>query len=228
MLKTKFLRVGNYESHCSLDHDARNELNCWVKNLDFCKGRSLIPKPVSLVITTDACNTGHRGWGAVCNNVKISEKFSSFELKKHINVLGLLGAYLALKSFARNSSDSSIKIRIDNTSAVAAINHLGSPLSPELTALAQDIWSWAMAHNLNIIAEHNPGAKNIKADAASRGSVKDSEDWKLDPVIFSRISNLWGPFSIDLFASHHNHQFCSFFSWRPNPSALAFIALIQD
>uniref|UniRef100_T1ISI6 Uncharacterized protein n=1 Tax=Strigamia maritima TaxID=126957 RepID=T1ISI6_STRMM len=73
-------------------------------NLKFCKGRSLIPKQVSLVITTDACNTGHKGWGP-CRYI-----------------------------------DSAIKMRLDNTAAVAAINNLESPCSPDLTAIAQDMW----------------------------------------------------------------------------------------
>ena len=52
---------------------------------------------------------------------------------------------------------------------------------------------------------------------------KDTE-WKLDPIVFKRISSFWGKPSIDLFASRLNFQLRPFVSWKPDPEAFAIDA----
>ena len=62
-----------------------------------------------------------------------------------------------------------------------------------------------------------------------RGNILDSDreshlrrsDWKLHPVAFSYIQQLWGPFSVDLFATAVNAQLPRFVTRFPCPSALA-------
>ena len=43
----------------------------------------------------------------------------------------------------------------------------------------------------------------------------DRTDWKLNPVIFQEINNLYGPLDMDLFASRLSTQCPLYFSWRP-------------
>ena len=47
-------------------------------------------------------------------------------------------------------------------------------------------------------------AANIWADGLSR--IKDNSDWKLKESKFRRLNKLWGPVSIDRFASFENKQ----------------------
>ena len=56
----------------------------------------------------------------------------------------------------------------------------------------------------------------------------DTSDWKLDPSIFQRINNKWGPFTIDLFASRLTAQLPRFVSWKPDPEAEAVDAFTLD
>ena len=56
----------------------------------------------------------------------------------------------------------------------------------------------------------------------------DRTDWKLNPVIFQEINNLYGPLDIDLFASRLSTQCPLFFSWWPDPYALAADAFLQE
>jgi hypothetical protein len=51
---------------------------------------------------------------------------------------------------------------------------------------------------LRIMPAFIPTEENLQADAASR--FKLVPDWHLDPQVFRRISSLWGPPQIDLFA----------------------------
>ena len=73
-------------------------------------------------------------------------------------------------------------------------------------------------------AAHIPGTENVLADKESREKHSDTE-WKLHPELFDRMVALWGPVSVDPFASRLNYQLKPFVSWRPDPEAMAIGAL---
>ena len=53
-------------------------------------------------------------------------------------------------------------------------------------------------------------------------------DWQLHPVIFNRMTHLFGPMGTDLFASCLTVQCPAFFSWWPDLYAVATDAFRQD
>jgi hypothetical protein len=83
-----------------------------------------------------------------------------------------------------------------------------------------------MEKNIFLKAVYIPGKLNVEADWASR-YFEDRSDWRLAPSIFKTLDVLFGPFSIDLFASFHNKQVSVYYSWFPDPSALAVDAFEQ-
>ena len=56
----------------------------------------------------------------------------------------------------------------------------------------------------------------------------DRSDWQLDPEIFSMIAHFFGPVDVDMFASRLTAQCPAFFSWHPDPYAVATDAFLQD
>ena len=56
----------------------------------------------------------------------------------------------------------------------------------------------------------------------------DLHDWKIDPLVFAKLNQLWGPQEVDLFASRLSTQLLRFYSWRPDPQAEAVDAFSQD
>jgi len=74
-----------------------------------------------------------------------------------------------------------------------------------------------------ITTAYIPGKLNVIAVSESRKTYQDIE-WKLDPLVFNKISSFWGKPSIDLFASRLNFQFRPFVSWKPDPEAFAIDA----
>ena len=87
------------------------------------------------------------------------------------------------------------------------------------------VWEWAIARNCHISAVnchisavHLPGSNNILADTASRVFDVNTE-WSLDEYIFTKLSNMMGPFSFDLFASRLNHKVPFYSAWKPDPGA---------
>ena len=85
---------------------------------------------------------------------------------------------------------------------------------------------WCLERNILITAQHLPGSLNTTADAESR-TLRDRTDWKLNPIIFHKIIQPWGPLEVDLFASRLSTQCQRYFSWQPDPSAEATDAFLQ-
>jgi len=144
----------------------------------------------------------------------------------HINCLELLAATLATKTFVKSKTAISILLRIDNTTAVAYINNLGGTDSKELVMLTRDLWIWCLERNIYITAVHLPGVLNTIANAESR-EILDKTDWKLNPMIFQKINNLYGPLDMDLFVSRLSTQCPLYISWWPDPYAQATDDFLQ-
>ena len=145
----------------------------------------------------------------------------------HINGLELLAGSLAVKTFAKGVGKVHILLLMDSVSAVSYINKLGGTHSLVLNSLAHDLWTWCLNNQVSLIAQHIPGVTNTQADWESR-VFQDSSDWKLNPQMFAAINKLWGPFEIDLFASHLTKQLPKFVSWKPDPEALGTDAFTVD
>ena len=75
-----------------------------------------------MIITSDA---SLQGWGATCNGIQTRGPWSPQEQILHINCLELLAASLAVQTFAKQKSDITILLELDNTTAVAYINRMG-------------------------------------------------------------------------------------------------------
>ena len=66
-----------------------------------------------------------------------------------------------------------VKVSSGSTTARACINILGTS-HPELCHhITKQIWEWAEKKDIDIIAAHKPGHKNINADRESRGLLYD-------------------------------------------------------
>ena len=86
---------------------------------------------------------------------------------------------------------------------------------------------WCLERNIYIIAQHLPGIQNVIADAESRTMI-DRSDWQLNPVIFGTIAHTFGPIEVDMFSSRLTAQCPAFFSWWPDPFAVATDGFLQD
>ncbi|KZS04104.1 Uncharacterized protein APZ42_033037 [Daphnia magna] len=129
-------------------------------------------------------------------------------------------ALLALKTFTRQSFNISVKMFLDNNTAVCYINKCGGTKSRNLTEVAKQISEWCEEKSISLSASFLPGKLNVIADRESRAKT-ESSDWKLCERIFQKISLIW-PTDIDLFSSCWNNQLDNFISWKPQPLAFTF------
>jgi ribonuclease HI len=197
------------------------DLSWWEKELKHWNGKSFLPYRDPVVITTDASASG---WGATLNQLQASG-FWSLEMKKaSSNQRELMAVVMALQSFKEKSKNKDVKILSDNATTVAQIN-LMSGRSEGLNRILRILVNLCSELNIRITAKYLPGIQNTQADALSR--QKDKSDWKLNPIIFKELDSMWGPHSIDRFASHLNKQTRRFNSLRNCPEAEAIDAFQQ-
>ncbi len=164
--------------------EAREDLDWWIRQLNPSMGKSFLTSDPDLVLFSDASMTG---WGATNSNCSTGGKWSRYDVGRHINELELLAAFSALQYFANSSGNCSIRLNIDNTTAVAHINKSGGTRSPQLLEIALKIAKWSERRNIMLDAKYLPGALNIVADMESRRSFQDSGDWHWNRMIFQKI-----------------------------------------
>ena len=151
------LAKGNFEDKMCISHLGILELNWWLCNLDSSFNTIRCPPlpPVDATLYSDAFL---QGWGAVMSDKATGGRWLPTESEHHINYLELLAAFCALQCFHSSLSGKHVKIMIDNTSAVAQINNMGTCHSEECNSLVLQIWEFCIAHNISwLTAAHTPG-----------------------------------------------------------------------
>lgn len=215
---------GNFKALATLGAKAKLDLDWWLSNVTDSFGL-IQASDADLVIQTDASGLG---WGAFDGVHKIGGRWNELESLQaavnNINYLELWAAFLALRALCVDKEDITVKLQMDNTTAIAYVNNMGGVKSEELNALARDIWDFCIERNIWLLAVHLPGSQNIIADRLSR-QFDEQLEWKLNPVVFERLCEKFGRPDIDLFASRLNAQLPRFVAWRPDPDAEAVDAL---
>lgn len=124
--REKFLALqrmnGDFEKSVSLSEGVISDLDWWFRKI------AEVNNPINeghykLVIFTDASTSG---WGVSCKEEKTHGWWSPDELEEHINYLELKAAFYGLKCFANKLRSCNVLLRIDNTTAIAYINRMGS------------------------------------------------------------------------------------------------------
>ena len=107
---------------------------------------------------------------------------------------------LSLKSFVHLLSGSAVKWFTDNQT-VPLIVESGS-MKEHLRQLTVDIFYTARENNIEIDVQWIPRLLNERADYLSK--IVDYDDWIVKDCYFRAVTSLWGPCSVDCFASSLN------------------------
>lgn len=225
--RQKYLELNNnkgyYDAKILLSESSIKDLRWWLRAINVARISLNSPK-FSMTIFTDASDTG---WGAVCEGVKIHGFWNINESKDHINFRELLAAFFGLKAFCKNMSHLNVLLKIDNTTAIAYINRMGSIKFKNLSDLTRKIWQWCEKRDIWIFATYIESKSNVEADKESRSLAIDTE-YSLNKTNFSLIINEFGTPEIDLFASINNHKCARYVSWKKDPNSIAVDAFSID
>ena len=182
----------------------------WINNIKDSFSPIQIPNG-SFLIKTDADKSG---WGAIFDKESSGGQFALDESLLHIKVLELKAVLFGLKGLCSRLRQTHIKVLSDNTTAVCAINDMGSCKSLLCDQEVRRLWSWAIEKGIFITAAHITGILNVEADQESRKSELTTE-WKLDESIFDYIQKCLDFYpSVDLFTSRINAQLPQFFAYQ--------------
>lgn len=210
----------------TIDSDTAQDLNWWWSALDHWNGRAVESKCKEVIqITTDA---SLEGWGAqlLLDPVQEAQGFWDTQVSaESSNYRELYAIYLSLMSFLPGIRGRSVQVLSDNVTAVAYINFQGGP-SRLLTNIATKIWTLAVKNNMSIQAKHLAGRLNTKADGLSR--LTGQYEWSIHPHLFRYLDTLWGPHTIDRFASMTTTQCNRYNSLYLDPNTYGVDALHQS
>jgi hypothetical protein len=126
----------NYEAEVCLSNKQTLEIQWWLQNITSVNGSPIVTPPPDITIFSDASK---KGWGAVCNNHQTNGKWSATERLLHINILELKAAFLGLKFLLRNHRSMTVSLNMDNSTAVAYVNHKGGTHSTPLLEVTLEL-----------------------------------------------------------------------------------------
>lgn len=110
-----------------------------------------------------------------------------------------------------------VRLMEDNQAVVAMVTRWVSR-SPDIMAELRRLWFHLDLVDARLAPVWLPSAENTMADALSR--LRDPSDWRLSRAVFTRLNRLFGPFTIDRFASSQNAQLARFNSaWADTASS---------
>ena len=214
---------GNYESFLELSPEAKLDIQWWIDNVDSSFRKINRGEPKVFL----SCDASSEGWGAVLEEVSTGGRWLNCEKDLHINVLELKAILFGLKSLCSKIYDSHIRVKCDNTTAVAYVNNMGGMKSLPCNEYAKEIWQWCIDRRNWVSVEHLPGVDNVIADKESR-VFHDNTEWMLEKEIFDQVAQILGSPEIDLFASRLNKQCIQFVSWKPDPDSYFIDAFTQS
>ena len=211
------LKMGyKWDQNLTLSEECINDLKWWSSQNDFEPVKFQTCKP-ALYIYTDASNTG---WGCQSTNGKFTfGQWSKEEHGSHINYLELKAIYFALKCFAPDCFNRTVKILTDNTTAMAYVNNKGGCHNKQLCDLAITIWNLCVDGNIGLSVSHLPGYQNDIADKFSRMEA-DTHDYAVSMCAYSKLLEKisYEP-EVDLFASRNTCKIKTYVSRRLDPFA---------
>ena len=214
--------AGDFEAQMWIPEIMKEDLQWWIDHALTAK-REIVRPPPDIHVYSDS--SGY-AWGCIRDGVSAGGPWAGEEADWHINAKELMAAFLALKTLCPNEHGVHIRLHLDNTTSVLYVSKQGGK-KWLLNSIARDLWIWAIERDIWVSAEHIPGVENIEADRASRKQFATETEWMLDPAVFIRVSDLFGPWDIDLFASRLNNQLPKYIAWNPDPGAVAIDAFTQ-
>ena len=163
---------------------------------------------------SDASKFGLAAHMGTTREVVAYRNFTEDEVSSSSTERELLAIQYGIHSFINKIKNKYVVWQTDNYAA-SLILHSGSN-KEKLQDIAENVYNICKNNRITLKVKWIPREYNDLADQLSRNF--DYDDWRLSTSIFTTISNLWGPFTVDRFASDINTKLGRFNSkfWCPN------------
>ena len=113
---------GNFDRPMTSSSEAKSNIQWWIDSI------SEVYNPLNhgdpdIIMTTDASLSG---WGACLDGMATGGRWNPDEATHDINYFEILAVIFALQSFSDKVPAKHIKLMVDNTTAMATINQMGT------------------------------------------------------------------------------------------------------
>ena len=219
------------DSRCSwyeelvVSEEAKSELQFWLTNLDHFNGQGIWRSASAVrVVYSDASSSGFGGYIVEHGQHFAHGQWREDEIDTSSTWRELTAVARVLQAVANKMVGHRVRWFTDNQNVVKIVT-VGSR-KPALQAVAVRIFRLAWENSISLEPEWIPREENKIADYVSR--IVDYDDWMLNPEIFRSLDYVWGPHTVDRFASDHNTQLDRFNSRFWNPGCEAVDAFTVD
>ena len=216
-----------WQAHVRLSSSARTDLQWFAALSGRWNGRDIWRSPATATLHCDASTLA---WGSVLNLTKPAAParrgfWQADQQNDHITLLELRSVLYSVQSFRHELRGHTVQLWEDNQ-AVVAILQSWTTKSPDMMRVLRKLWLLLDSLNITLVTRYIRSADNVQADELSRRH--DPGDWRLNLDVFHTLDTLWGPHSVDRFATANNTHLPRFNSALADPQAEAVDAFSQS
>lgn len=206
-------------------YEVFQELKFWRENVRNRNLKSLKSySPTSVIIYSDASNFACGAYTVKLKSKIFHKMWNENEKLASSTWREMKAIEQALISFKNEIKGTNIKWYTDNQNCLHIVK--SGSMKEDLQKISFSIFSICTENCISIDIQWIPRSDNSKADYISK--MVDHEDWGISCEFFEFIDKLWGPHSVDRFASVMNHKTVRFNSLFWNPNSEAVDAFTQD
>ena len=210
----------SWETHIQVGGEIQRELQFWVGSFDSLHGQQLWSvSPHCFALSSDASESG---WGGHVNidgqELVAHGEWPGQDARRSSTWRELRAAYRVVQAFLSHVQGQSCLMRIDNQAAVHILQKGSRRSHLQVEALA--MYELCRQSGVRLAVEWVPREENALADEYSK--IVDEDDWGVGPHIFRLLDQLWGPHTVDCFASVLTARLPKFYSrwWNPHCSGV--------
>ena len=209
-----------WNAKVQLTHQAAKDLHFLSKIHQHWNGRSVWAPIAEVEVWTDASRLG---WGAIFHNKTAHGHWAPDQKSKHIQVLELWAVYYALYTFRSELRGKVVLLKIDNMAVVYGVRNFTSKCADMMPILRKLFWL-LRRYSITTTTQYIQSEHNL-ADPVSR--ISGAESWMLSPSMFKWLSDKFGPFTCDRFASQNGHLCPKYNSLHFDPGSSGVNCFLQ-
>ena len=237
-----------------LSTETRHQLRRLADWLTGWNGHSFLSPVFQQVIHADACTSTGMGANALDSRtgrlIRVSIPWTPPLLQRYFPDLptnrlqqaiqsGHLGQIIPINALEAISQDEGLRRLVqrglyiepgwnilhmsDNTTAMSYIRRAGGTVSWMTSKAVEHLWNQHIVLGTMPSSQHIPGVNNVFADLDSRQPL-DRYGWAFLPALLTRVDRLWGPHTLEVFATADNAwlpRYCTRFPGDPQATGMS-------
>lgn len=159
-------------------------------------------EPIRTIVFSDASDLAAGAYVVNCMDSVYHSNWDEEDRTKSSTYREIKAVWLALRAYGSLLRHKSVKWFSDSQSCVQIVK--AGSTKKELQGYSIKIFQICLEKNIDLKIEWVPRSKNEIADNISK--LHDTDDWEVSNDFFQHIDSLWGPHTIDRFASYQNRK----------------------